>query len=331
MRRLSLFCAADTGEANEVQPRHIDLAEENVDGIGCFLEYLYTGDYFPRKLPGQRTLESDPAVPAVDDDGAQLLRHARVYTLASKFGLPELRTLASSKIHCVNSTAKGEIEYARYVYGHTEAGDKGVRAPVAQFWATRSHVLRSEAEAEFKGLCLEFPQFGYDVLSECCPFRGGRGGKRGTTSANGSSARSRREAQARQQGEDAAAGGQRAEMTEAEPRLSARSRIAGLLGAGLGFSSWDMYIYYGAHLRGRLADFAGYGRAWMGKRPSAMGFAGGSPGCGSRRPATEGVRGACCWSHWVLFSFVFACTIRGWELLVPSWMRVRSSLAGPCP
>ena len=158
-------------EANNAprQPRHIDLAEENVDGIGCFLEYLYTGDYFPRKLPGQRNLEADASVPSVDDDGAQLLRHARVYTLASRFGLPELRALASGKIHCVNSTAKGEIEYARYVYGHTEAGDKGVRAPVAQFWATRSHVLRSEAE-EFKGLCLEFPQFGYDVLSEFLPW-----------------------------------------------------------------------------------------------------------------------------------------------------------------
>ena len=86
--------------------------------------------------------------------------------MASRFGLPELKALASGKIHCVNSTAKGEIAYARYVYGHTTAEDGGVRAPVAQFWATRSHVLRSEAEEEFRGLCLEFPQFGYDVLSE---------------------------------------------------------------------------------------------------------------------------------------------------------------------
>lgn len=27
-----------------------------------------------------------------------------------------LKNLASSRIHCVNSTAKGEIAYARYVY-----------------------------------------------------------------------------------------------------------------------------------------------------------------------------------------------------------------------
>jgi hypothetical protein len=103
--------------------------------------------------------------PAVDDTGDQLLKHARIYTLAEKYGVDALRTLASSKIHCINSTAKGEIAYARYVYAYTDADDTKVRAPIASFWATRSHTLRSEAEAEFKALCLEYPQFGYDVLS----------------------------------------------------------------------------------------------------------------------------------------------------------------------
>jgi hypothetical protein len=44
-----------------------------------------------------------------------------------------------------------------------------VRVPVANFWATRSHTLRAEAEAEFRSLCLEYPQFGYDVLSMFLP------------------------------------------------------------------------------------------------------------------------------------------------------------------
>jgi hypothetical protein len=116
-------------------------------------------------VPGQRALESDPAVPKVDDSGDQLLKHARVYTIAEKFGLEKLKNLASSKIHCVSSTAKGEIAYARYVYEYTNAEDTTIRAPIANFWATRSHTLRSEAEEEFRNLCLEFPQFGYDVLS----------------------------------------------------------------------------------------------------------------------------------------------------------------------
>ncbi|EXF86492.1 hypothetical protein CFIO01_10710 [Colletotrichum fioriniae PJ7] len=151
--------------SDDGSPRQIELVGEDLDAVGCFLEFLYTGEYFPRKVAGSRTLEQDPSTPEVDADGTQLLKHARVYTLAEKFGVPSLRSLASSKIHCVNSTAKGEIAYARYVYAYTGKDDTTIRAPVAQFWAMRSHTLRSEAEDEFRSLCLEYPQFGYDVLT----------------------------------------------------------------------------------------------------------------------------------------------------------------------
>lgn len=157
-------CPADTDLSS--QPRQLELPDEDIEAVGCFLEFLYTGEYFPKKVPGSRTLESDPSLPKVDETGVQLLKHARVYTLADKFGVPSLRTLASSKIHCVNSTAKGEIAYAEYVYAYTSEADTTIRAPIANFWASRSHTLRAEAEPEFKALCLQYPQFGYDVLSE---------------------------------------------------------------------------------------------------------------------------------------------------------------------
>ncbi|KAG6008620.1 hypothetical protein E4U21_004260 [Claviceps maximensis] len=146
-------------------PRQIELLSEDPTAVGSFLEYLYTSEYFPRKIQGQRNLEEDPEMPKVDDSGIHLLRHARVYTLAEKYGVPELKKLSSSKIHCIDSTAKGEIAYARYVYAHTTNDDTKVRAPIASFWATRSHTLRADAEDEFKSLCLEYPQFGYDVLT----------------------------------------------------------------------------------------------------------------------------------------------------------------------
>ncbi|KAI0460641.1 hypothetical protein F5B21DRAFT_16845 [Xylaria acuta] len=159
------FADACAAFAHDGSPRQIELLHDEIDAVGCFLEYLYTGDYFPKKLPGQRLLEPDPSVPAVDETGDQLLKHARVYTIAEKFSMDKLKSLASSKIHCVNSTAKGEITYARYIYQYTSKDDTTVRAPVANFWATRSHTLRAEAEDEFRSLCLEFPQFGYDVLT----------------------------------------------------------------------------------------------------------------------------------------------------------------------
>ncbi|KAI9756307.1 MAG: hypothetical protein M4579_003899 [Chaenotheca gracillima] len=143
------------------------LPDESLDAIGCFLEYLYTGEYFPRRVDGMsgRELEHDASTPGTDDTGEQLLKHARVYILAEKFGMKDLKSLAHSKIHRVNSSARGEIAYARFVYAHTPREDITIRKPVAAFWAHRSHVLRHEAEDEFRKTCLEFPQFGFDVLS----------------------------------------------------------------------------------------------------------------------------------------------------------------------
>ena len=72
------------------QNRTIPLPDEDLDAVGSVLEYLYNGEYFPRRIGDGRDafLEADPSIPEVDADGSQLLRHARVYTLAEKFGMP---------------------------------------------------------------------------------------------------------------------------------------------------------------------------------------------------------------------------------------------------
>ncbi|KAF2180636.1 hypothetical protein K469DRAFT_276626 [Zopfia rhizophila CBS 207.26] len=144
----------------------IILSDADVDAMGSVVEYLYTGEYFPKRLSAAKDspLENDPRIPKPDTEGVALLVHARIYTLADRFGLPALKSLAHSKIHRTSSTAKGEISYARYVYKETSPEDTTIRRPVAAFWATRSYTLRHDAEVEFKAMCLEFPQFSYDVL-----------------------------------------------------------------------------------------------------------------------------------------------------------------------
>ncbi|KAL8971460.1 MAG: hypothetical protein Q9183_001050 [Haloplaca sp. 2 TL-2023] len=142
----------------------VELIEEDLDATSCFLEYLYTGEYFPHKLPTGR-LEADPSAPETDESGAQLLKHAKVYTLAEKLGMPSLKSLSHSKIHLISSTALAELTYARYVYSHTTRSDLTIRKPVASFWGQRSHVLRHETEGSFRQMCLEFPEFAFDVLS----------------------------------------------------------------------------------------------------------------------------------------------------------------------
>ena len=142
------------------------MADVDTDAMGSVIEYLYTGEYFPKKTTSSRDapLEKDPRLPSPDDDGLGLLVHARIYTLADRLQLPTLKSLAHSKIHRTASTAKGELTYARYVYKESDPEDGTIRKPVAAFWATRSFSLRHEAEPEFRAMCLEFPQFSYDVL-----------------------------------------------------------------------------------------------------------------------------------------------------------------------
>ncbi|KAJ6134313.1 hypothetical protein N7523_000635 [Penicillium sp. IBT 18751x] len=138
-------------------PRRIELPDENVEALGCFLQFQYTRDY---TVPQTETLSEGR-----DPSGQQLLQHARIYTLAEKFGLPALKSLAHTKIHRVNGTPSGELAYARYVYTHTLKNDTTIRRPIASFWASRSHDLRHEVEEEWKNLCFEVPEFAFDVLT----------------------------------------------------------------------------------------------------------------------------------------------------------------------
>ncbi|KAF3915382.1 hypothetical protein AA313_de0207150 [Arthrobotrys entomopaga] len=152
--------------ASSSTPNVVALPDDNLDAVGCFIQYLYTGEYFPRllKQKGEEVLEKD-ASQSDPDDGDHLLKHARVYTLAEKFCMKELKTMAHKKIHRINSSARGEIQYARYVYANTPREDKTIRWPVAAFWAAKAYILRHESEEEFRKLILEFPQFGYDVIT----------------------------------------------------------------------------------------------------------------------------------------------------------------------
>jgi hypothetical protein len=135
-------CAAFT-PATPAAERVVALPDDDIDAVGSFLEYLYTNEYFPRLVPGASGKAEDLVLEDShntdrDEQGDHLLKHAKVYTLAEKLRMPELKHLAHSKIHRINSTAKGELRYAKFVYENTTPEDKTIRNPIASFWAHRS-------------------------------------------------------------------------------------------------------------------------------------------------------------------------------------------------
>ncbi|KAJ5352478.1 hypothetical protein N7452_001452 [Penicillium brevicompactum] len=120
-------------------PRRIHLPDEDVDAVGHFVQFLYRGDY---AIPESHT----PDLSDADKSEENMLRHARIYTLAEKLGLPELKNLAHGKIHKIKGTPGAELAYARYVYTHTKDDDNAIRRPVASHWANQSHILRHEGK-----------------------------------------------------------------------------------------------------------------------------------------------------------------------------------------
>jgi hypothetical protein len=142
--------------------RRIDLPDEDVEAFGCFLQFGYTRDYTFSE-PDTPASSEEPEG-ATDKSGEELLRHARIYTLAEKLGLPALKSLAHTKIHRVDSTPRGELSYARYVYTNTSREDTTIRRPVASYWAARGHLLRHDVQEAWESICLEVPEFTTDVL-----------------------------------------------------------------------------------------------------------------------------------------------------------------------
>ncbi|EFQ97785.1 hypothetical protein MGYG_00825 [Nannizzia gypsea CBS 118893] len=179
----SPFFAEKLSQCEQTGDRRIYLEDEYTDTVACFLQYQYTGEYFPRLLPSGKDLEQDPAIPKVDSSGDQLLKHARIYSLAEKLGNDKLKLLAQNKIGSIESSATGEIAYARYVYSHTTPDDTAIRGPVARFWAKMSDVLRHDAEEEFRALCLEHPQFSFDLLNRVLDMKEKRARERDNTSS----------------------------------------------------------------------------------------------------------------------------------------------------
>ena len=172
MAQSPFFVNALAQFSNDAVHRRVEFATEDVKTMGSFLEYLYTGEYSPKKTA--EGLEGMLST-AIEDNGERLLEHARVYTLAEKLGVGDLKLLAHSKVHRINSSAKGEIAYARFMYANTPRDDVTIRKPIASFWGQRSHILRHEAEDDFKQLCLDFPDFGFDVLTHVLDSRERRG------------------------------------------------------------------------------------------------------------------------------------------------------------
>jgi hypothetical protein len=84
--------------------RRIEFLNEDLDAMGSFLQYMYTGEYYP-KLRGVDSFEIDENIIG-HEEGAHLLKHARIYTLADKLGVPVSCTVFKHRCLIANSITR---------------------------------------------------------------------------------------------------------------------------------------------------------------------------------------------------------------------------------
>lgn len=141
--------------------KQLQLPDEEPEILSCILEYLYTGDYYPRLIHGKGRhsweLEnaqdihktggrgsSEPTIflPSV---GAEILRDTVVYCAAETYGLDELKSLALRKQGLQSGLPIDVIlRSARYTYDHTPDTEYRLRAHyLAMIIKTRKLFARS--------------------------------------------------------------------------------------------------------------------------------------------------------------------------------------------
>lgn len=150
--------------------KQLYLPDEEPEILSCVLEFLYTGDYYPRLLRGRRKhswkLENAQDLRGTGGRGsseptifhfglgAEVLRDTVVYCAAEKYGLERLKSLSLRKQGLQSGIAIDVIlRSARYAYDHTPDTEYRLRShylemiiKTRQLFA-RSGTMQMEMEA----------------------------------------------------------------------------------------------------------------------------------------------------------------------------------------
>jgi hypothetical protein len=128
----------------------IDLPDDDVDAVTKMIEFLYRAEY-------------------TDLEENCYLQHARIFAIATKYGMPDLSKLASK-----NYREQGQkhwdptafLDSIPAVYELTSEDVRGLRNAARQ--CARMHycslTTEKSTKPSWRKVCLEFPEFALDML-----------------------------------------------------------------------------------------------------------------------------------------------------------------------
>ncbi|VUC25003.1 unnamed protein product [Clonostachys rosea] len=158
--RSTFFEAACRHNFKEAITAEINLRDDDPTAVKIMMNHFYNLNYSDGSAT---TAETDTALPEDENSGFSLLVHAKVYSLAEKYGILSLKKLAVDKFERqVRGDCDTEdfLEAAVEAYTGTVKGDRELRDEVVRAITLRMDVLKQESFREaINGL-----DIGVDVL-----------------------------------------------------------------------------------------------------------------------------------------------------------------------
>ena len=155
----------------EASSRTIALVDDDPETVRRMLSYMYTFDYQDELDELQSEVEDsdEPNSLPTEDGGPALWSGVRVYALAEKYGMPELKEMAKKRFRAwveKHWSSDDLPAMAKEIFETTPPADEGLRKTVTKVVATHIHeLLPQESWAKVIG---ETSQLGLMVLLHYC-------------------------------------------------------------------------------------------------------------------------------------------------------------------
>lgn len=162
----SFFKAAFTGGFKESSDKTMQLPEDDENIFSLFVDWLYHQRYEMLPQPGdddEDTYDEDDHVVKVRKEGDRYLSAFKVYVLAEKYDVPDLKWLLTKTLFadggsCRHGPSNASISY---LYGHT-AQSAGIRRLIADWHAWCMDPVHF-GYRKFRAFLEKHPEFSADI------------------------------------------------------------------------------------------------------------------------------------------------------------------------
>ncbi|KAF2169001.1 hypothetical protein M409DRAFT_21012 [Zasmidium cellare ATCC 36951] len=181
------FARVFKSQYKESSTNRIDLVEDPKAAVESMVQYFYKFDYATAHIETADSIDPDvvlnnltssDATPCPDTQlSSDLQSHADIYTLADKYDIPGLKTLAKTKFEslaCLLAASAASpsahlladfLKVIPFVYTHTAPNEEGLRSSIVKAWRQAPEAISATlGDKRLRELVEKFPELGLDLV-----------------------------------------------------------------------------------------------------------------------------------------------------------------------